>query len=244
MTFRIDQILLISKEAPVSSREHIPVARIHVSGTGKITTVPDVAYLAIGIVTSGATASEASQANAVKGTAVKAVLETVGIPERAIKTKRVALTPTYVYPQAKPGKTAEPRKLVGYEASTTIDVTITDLPVLGKLFDEVARAGAVATDALEFALQDREAHELAALTLAGKHARANAEAVAAGLGVSLGALSEAEASVDGVRPRDTRWDYGAAASLRRQAFEPPPTPVSPGELTVSAQVHATFAIAA
>ena len=228
----------------MSSRNQTPSPRIHVSGAGRITTIPDVAYLAIGVVTAAETASEASHANAVKGSAVKAVLETVGIPERAIKTKRVALIPTYVYPQAKPGKTAEPRKLVGYEASTTIDVTITDLPVLGRLFDEVARVGAVVTDALEFALQDREAHELAALTLAGKHARANAEAVAAGLGVSLGALSEAEASVDGVRPRDTRWDYGAAASLRRQPFEPPPTPVSPGELTVSAQVRASFDIAA
>jgi len=227
----------------MSSRRQTPLAHIHVSGTGRITTISDVAYLAIGIVTSGETASEASQANAAKGTAVKAALDSVGVPARAIKTKRVALTPTYVYPQAKPGETAEPRKLVGYEAAATIDVTITDLSVLGKLFDAVARAGAVATDALEFALQEREVHEMAALTLAGKNARASAEAVAAGLGVSLGALTNAAASVDGLRPRDTRWEYSALASLQSRQNDPPTTPVSPGELTVTAQVEATFTIA-
>ncbi len=240
MTVLSDQIIVISKEAPMSSRKQTPVASIHVSGTGRITTIPDVAYLAIGIVTSGETASEASQANAAKGTAVKAALESVGVPARAIKTKRVALTPTYVYPQAKPGETAEPRRLVGYEAAATIDVTITDLPVLGKLFDAVARAGAVATDALEFAIQEREVHELAALTLAGKNARASAEAVAAGLGVSLGGLTNAAASVDGEHQFVRRRNYALAASLQYRQSEPPTTPVSPGELTVSAHVEATF----
>jgi uncharacterized protein YggE len=96
---------------------------------------------------------------------------------------------------------------------------------------------------LEFALQEREVHEMAALTLAGKNARASAEAVAAGLGVSLGALTNAAASVDGLRPRDTRWEYSALASLQSRQNDPPTTPVSPGELTVTAQVEATFTIA-
>jgi uncharacterized protein YggE len=203
-----------------------------------------VAYLAIGIVTSGEIASEASRANAAKGPAVKAALEAVGIPERAMKTKRVALAPCYVYPQSKRGQSAEPRKLVGYEAVATIDVTITDLPVLGQLFDAVVRTGASATDALEFALQEREAHVLAALTLGGKHARANAEAVAAGLGVSLGALRGARASVDQEHPRDLRRGYVHPLVLQDGVHEPLPTPVSPGKLAISAHVAASFGIAA
>ncbi len=110
-----------------------------------------MAYLAFGLRTSGETASDAGRANAVKGAAVAAAPGSLSIRERAIKTTQVGRAPTYAYSQAKPGKTAEPPKVVARVATTSIYVTISDLSRVGKVIDAVVKAGADTTNGLTFA---------------------------------------------------------------------------------------------
>ncbi len=228
------------------SRDHVPSApTIRISGESSITTTPDVAKFVTVVGSTGETASDASWANAVKCAAVTSALSASGVPERAVRTNRLVLSPTYVYPQAKAGKPAEPPRVVGNQAATSIEVTLSDLTLIGTVIDNVIKAGADATDGLVFALLDRAPHELAALTQAAASARARAEAVAAGLGVALGPIIGADGHTNNLDVREDRWrsaDYASLAQTVRP--EPPTTPVPPGELTISASVTATFGIAA
>ena len=228
------------------SRNDVPSApTIRISGESSITTTPDVAKFVIVVRSSGETASDASRANAVKGTAVTSALAASGVPERAVRTNRVVLSPTYVHPQAKAGKPAEPPRVVGYQAATSIEVTLSDLTLIGTVIDDVIKAGADATDGLVFAVQDRAPHELAALTQAAASARARAAAIAAGLGVALGPIIDADGRTTNLDVREDRWRSANYASLAQTVRpELPTTPVSPGELTISASVTATFGIAA
>jgi uncharacterized protein YggE len=82
--------------------------------------------------------------------------------------------------------------IVGYTASNTVEVTTTDLSIIGRLIDTANQAGANNVGNLSFSLQNPEPVMEQALGLAAKQAQAHANAIAAGLGAKTGVVISAQ----------------------------------------------------
>ena len=94
---------------------------LSVNGQGIAKAAPDEASFSSGVVAQGPTAREALAANSRAMNAVFATLKRSGIPDKAIQTSNLSLSPQYQ--QCKPN-VACPQKIVGYEVSNTVSVTV------------------------------------------------------------------------------------------------------------------------
>jgi uncharacterized protein YggE len=156
------------------------------SGQASISAKPDQARLNVGVITQAATAQDAASQNATQVAAVLAQLQVILGSSADIKTVGYSLSAVYRYPQG------APPVLTGYSASNTVQVTMTDLSLIGRTIDAASQSGANSVQGLQFGLQDEEPVRQQALGLAAKQAKAHAQAIAAGLGASLGAVVSAQ----------------------------------------------------
>jgi uncharacterized protein len=213
---------------------------IRVSGTGEVRATPDVAHLDLAVETTGATARAAGEENARAMDRVIRALVAAGVARADIQTRGYSLFPEYAQPDRPPmprpgaGAAEQQPRIVGYRASNTVTVRTGDVARVGALIDAGLGAGANRLGALRFSLRDAEAAQNQAIREAAERARRTAEAMAAALGVRLGAIVEATTDADVVRP--------FAQFERAQMMDVAATPVEPGEQTVSATVAVVFAI--
>jgi len=149
-------------------------------------------------------------------------------------TTRYTIEPRYE--TARPGEPREPR-ITGYVARNEVQVESRRIDRVGALIDAAIAARANRVSGLQFSLSKRAESLRTAIEKAGADARAQAESVARGLGVRLkGVLSATTATAPIVSAR--RFEALAMAGEARQA----PTPIEPGELTVSATLQVTYEI--
>jgi uncharacterized protein YggE len=163
----------------------ITSSSIQAIGSATIAVNPDQFQLDVGVVTQSATAQDAGQQNATLTTtvlnALKGVLGTAG----TIQTISYSVSPRYSTTQ---GQTS---MIVGYTASNTVEVTSTDLSLIGRLIDTANQAGANSVGNLSFGLQNPEPVMEQALGQAAKQAEAHANAIATGLGTKTGTVISA-----------------------------------------------------
>ena len=161
---------------------------IATTGTATITLPPDRALVRIGIATRAATASAASAPN---GPLVQRVQDTLralnlsGPPVRAIS---LGVTPNYDFQRG--------RQLIDYEARTTLEVVLNDVPALGRLLDAVLGAGATDISSIVFQSDSTPVARRRALATALANAREDAEAIARAAGGRLGPLRLATTNPD------------------------------------------------
>src|SRR3990172_8680676 len=110
---------------------------IIVSGTGKVTTLPDEASIQVSVENDAATAAEALDANSKDTQKVLDRLKAEGIADKAIETANVVVYPNRYYDQQ-----SGQEKTTGYRAQNTVTVTFDDLSVIGDVFAAVIEAGA------------------------------------------------------------------------------------------------------
>jgi uncharacterized protein YggE len=191
---------------------------IQATGSATIPVNPDQAKLAVGVVTQGATAQDAGQQNATLTTtvlnALKGVLGTAG----SIQTISYSISPRYSTTQG------QPSVIIGYTASNTVEVTTTDLSIIGRLIDTANQAGANSVGNLSFGLQNPEPYVEQALGQAAKQAQAHANAIATGLGAKTGVVMAAQEG-SSVTP-----------ILAGGALAATSTPILTGTVSVSANV--------
>jgi len=197
---------------------------VRATGDATLSVKPDQAKINVGVVTQANTAQEASTQNATQVDAVlnrlRQVLGAVG----EMKTIGYSLTANYKYPQG--GGTPT---LTGYTASNTVEVTTSDLSLIGKVIDTATQAGANNVGGLQFTVKDAESLRAVALAMAARQARAHAEGIATGLGIRLGAVITAqEGAVVSVQPLATQATTSAGAS----------TPIETGTV----EIHATVTV--
>jgi hypothetical protein len=198
-----------------------PVRHIRAFGEGVISVRPDVAKINVSVITQAPTAEQAAAENAALATAVNDAL-TGKFRGAEIRTLRYTLSPDYRNPA--PG---QPAVIAGYTATNTIEITTGDLTVIGQIIDTAIAAGAARVDGLRLTLKNEDPARSEALRLAGRNARAKADAIALGVGVQLGRVIAAE---EGVSYRPVELDTRTVAAA--------PTPIEPGML----QVHATITL--
>lgn len=200
---------------------------IRAVGDATVSVPPDQVKIDIGVTTQASTAQEASTQNANQVSVVLAQLRQLLGLNADIKTINYSVTPNYRFPQG--GGTPT---LVGYTANNTIEVTLSDVSLSGKVIDTATQGGATTVSGLRFGLKDDQPVRAQALRQAAVQARAHADAIASGLGVRTGAvISAEEGAVVNIQPR-----LGAAAPAAQ-------TPVEPGTLDVHATVTLEVEIA-
>ena len=192
---------------------------IQAIGSATISVNPDQAQITVGVVTQSATAQDTGQQNATLTTTVLNALKGVLGSEGTTQTISYSISPRYNTTQ---GQTSV---IVGYTASNTVQVTTTDLSLIGRLIDTANQAGANSVGNLNFGLQNPEPYAEQALNQAAKQAQAHANAIAAGLGAKTGVVISAQEG------------YTATPVLVSGVLSATPTtPIQTGTVSVTASV--------
>ena len=209
--------------APTNGSEILPHT-LTVSATGKVTVVPDVARVYLGVSLIKPTVKEARDAAATAMTNVIAAVKALGIAEADIQTSGLSLYARYAEGSS--------TKIVGYSISEQIQVTVRDLDKAGDVIDTATAKGATDVNGISFEIADQAKAQDAARAAAVTAARASGLAMASAGNVTLGAVvSIADASAP------TPIYYGAGAAAPAADVR---TPVQPGTQEVTAVVTVIF----
>ena len=204
--------------------------RITVVGEGRVLSVPDIAYVTLGVSEEARTAGEALAAMSIAGEAILARVAAAGIEPRHVQTSGLNLWPVHDHSsQGRP-------KVVGFAASTEYTIRVDDLEGLGGLLDEIVSAGANQLNGVRFDVSDPRPMEDAARRDAVLDARAKAELFADAAGVTLGEVVTLDEIVSGGRPMPMM-------EMRMMDAASDGVPLAEGEVAVEARVTMVFAIA-
>jgi uncharacterized protein len=201
---------------------------LSISGSAEQRITPDTASLSIGVVVQSPTANEASTENAALMNAVISELRNIGLQENEIQTSYVSIQPVYNY-------TGTPT-IVAYSASNSVQVTTKMLDNVSAIIDRSTTAGANQIGGITFSVSDERQQTLRneLFQIAVADARSKADELASGLGVTIVDVQTASVS-----------DIGSAQPIYREAAVAEaavPTPVLPGETTVSISVQVTYIV--
>jgi hypothetical protein len=208
---------------------------IAVVGQGEVKATPDLVRLSFAVETTAARAGDAVAENARRAAAVTAAVKAQLDAKDTITSTRYALEPRYE--PVKPGEPREPH-ISGYVARNEVQVETHKVDAAGALVDAATGAGANRVSGLEFALAQRAQALGTAIEKAGADARAQAEHVAAGLGVRLRDVLQATISSSPMPMPRPRYDMMAMAAPEARVQ----TSIEPGELTVAATLQVTYEI--
>ena len=151
-------------------------------GQGNVSVQPDQAQIDFSVTTTATTAQSASSQNATQVSTLIAALQALLGSTGNTQTIGYSLSPNYNYPQG-----GNPM-LTGYTASNTIQVSASDLSMVGTIIDTGVQAGATNVQSLQFSLKNPDPATQQALTAATAQAKAHASAMAAGVGMHIGAV--------------------------------------------------------
>ena len=207
---------------------------IWVNGTGKVSTVPDIVDLRLGIEAQSASVAEAQTQAAEAMNKVMAALTTNGIAEKDIQTQRFSIRQV-----TKWDRETEEEVVTGYRVTNTVVAKIRDIDKTGNIIDAVASAGGDLTriDNISFSVEDPSEYYEEARGKAIADAKDKAEQLAKLAGVKLGKATyvSESTSVPRVYPE---------IEVEMAAFKAAPaaTPISPGEAEISLTVQVGYAI--
>jgi uncharacterized protein YggE len=222
---------LLILTAPPALADGAPAQRLlTVSGSGEVRAAPDRAELSTGVVTRERSAAAALAGNARAMNAVFETLKHAGAPEKDIQTSNFQVLPQYA--AEKPG-TSAPQRIVGYEVSNTVNVTVEGLDKLGPTIDALVAAGSNQIDGPSFSIADPKPLLAKAREEAVKDAVARAQAYAHAAGVTLGPIAAI-------------YEGGGATTIqpagRMMSMLKSPTPIAAGEESVAATVSISWEI--
>ncbi len=215
--------------SPALGQTSMSSPQIIAMGTGEAIVIPDRATVILAVETRAPTASAAAAANARLQQNVIAAVVGKGVPGEQIRT-----TGYNVYPNERHSPEGQ-RTLLGYIARNSIVVSLDRIDQVGPVIDAALGAGANVVSNLQFHSSKYEEARRTALQEAVRQAKADAEALAAAAGGTLGTVIEVQTS-DGGGPRPM---YEMAAMNRAVAQD---TPIVAGEQKVTVTVTTRWAL--
>jgi uncharacterized protein len=199
---------------------------VRATGQASASAQPDRAVVNAGVITKAKTADEAASQNATQVESVLVDVRGVLGPAAEIRTLSYSLNPNYIHSS---GRTPV---LDGYTASNTVEITIENLSLIGKVIDAAIGGGATNMQGLRFTVKDPEPLRQKALGLAAKQALANAAAIADGLDREVGDVLVASQGSNPVYVQTEFRDLAAGAGST--------TPIETGLV----EIHATVTVEA
>ena len=171
---------------------------IMVSGEGKVSASPDIATVSFTSSENAATASAAQDAAAKDTNAALAALKKFQIADKDIQTSSYNVYPRYSQPQPcvytgasvsggmmVPPCAATESKVIGYTASQSITVKVRALDSVGAVVTALGKAGVTNINGPDFTIDNPDAVQAEARSLAIADARTQANTLARELGVRI-----------------------------------------------------------
>ncbi len=178
-------LFLVGDPRPESRQEAAqqPAARsVTVVGEGEVRVRPDLVRITFGVLTYGASASEAEALNLASAEGVREALVRAGLPEASLTVSGPLLSVSTV----QDGTGAA--RIGGFRAHSRIHGSVTDLRRVQAAIDAALTAGATSVDEVVYTLRDPEAARQAAMRNALANARERATALVRATGRRLGEL--------------------------------------------------------
>jgi uncharacterized protein YggE len=198
------------------------------TGTGEVQLSPDRATVMLGVQSRATTVAQATADNSRRQRAIIDTLRALGLGSDQIATVNFNVSPEMQYlPNQSP-------KVTGYVVTNMVRASLRRIEDVGRTIDAALARGANEVSGIEFTSSRADSARRAAIADAVAHARADAEAMARAAGGSLGQLLELVSGVEPIRPFE-------ATMARARVAAAAPTPIEPGQLTVSATVTARWA---
>jgi len=207
---------------------------VWVTGQGRVSAVPDIATLRLGIEAEKASVAEAQTLAAEAMDRVMAALTANGVAENDIQTQYLSIQRVTRW-----DRITEEEVVVGFRVTNIVTAKIRDIDKTGSIIDAVAEAGGDLTrvDSISFSIDDPSDYYEEAREEAMADAKAKAEQLAELGDVTLGKptyISEG-AQAWPVTPRYMPGiEYAEEEAVQ--------TPISPGEIELSLTVQVAYAI--
>jgi len=204
---------------------------IWINGVGKVTAVPDLAILTLGVEVQAPMVEQAQAKAALDMETIMQSLKDNGIADTDIATQYYSIYTVKYWDDGR-------EILVGYRVTNTVTVKIRILEEAGLIIDDAVRAGgdSIRINNIGFTIEDTETYYEQARELAMENAYAKASQLANLADINLGnptyigegSFYSPISYYDDVRALE---DGGAAT-----------TPISSGELTISLTVQVVYSI--
>jgi len=152
---------------------------ISIQAEGKVTALPDIAMISIGVQTEKKTVAEAQQVNSTKMNAIIDKLQQLGIAKEDIQTTNYSIYPTYDYPNGQ-------QVARGYQINQSVDVKVRKLDSISEILAAAGTLGANQVGGVTFTIDDPEALRQQARLKGLEAAKKKAQDLAAAAGVKLG----------------------------------------------------------
>ncbi|HHF2903730.1 TPA: oxidative stress defense protein [Vibrio diabolicus] len=155
-------------------------SHVTTTGYGEVIATPDMATFSVKVVDTTMTAEQAKQSVDKTVEQFLKNLSDAGLSKDNVTSSNLYLAPQYHYPKS--GKA----ELVGYRASRSIDVTVTDLKNLNQYLDMALEAGINQVDNIQLKVSNQAEYQQKARMAAIQDAREKAASLATGFEKKLG----------------------------------------------------------
>ena len=220
--------LMSCSAAFAAPQQETPRPTLSVDGQGTGTAAPDMATVTIGVTTQGKDAAKAQNDNAWVSNQIQAAVRGLGIAEKDIQTRNYSFYPNY--------STDKDRRneVTGYTVNNSVIVVVRDIKLTGKVIDAALNNGANDINSLDFSASDTKAVRKVALLNAVQDARDKADIIAKGLGKRIVGIQNVSESTGYIETR--RFGGNMLMAVAKDAA----TPIAPGSLSLTANVHIDF----
>jgi hypothetical protein len=205
---------------------------IVVSGEGKVSVVPDVATVSLGIEAEDTTVTTAQNQATTAMEMVMVALTDNGVAEEDIQTQYFN-----IYRVTRWDDETWQEIVIGYRVSNTVSVKIKEMENIGSIIDAVVQAGGDLTrvNGINFSVEDPSIYYEEAREEAMADAQAKAEALAELGGVRLGKP---------IHIAENSYQPGTiyVSGVRVDEAMDSETPISPGETEITLNIQVTYDI--
>jgi uncharacterized protein YggE len=207
---------------------------IWVNGQGKVTAIPDVANVSLGIEAQATTVSEAQAEAASAMDKVMNALTKNGVAKKDIQTQYFNISKITRWDDKN-----QQEVVLGYRVTNTVAAKIRDIEKTGTIIDAAALAGGDLTriNSIYFSIDDPTDYHKEARDKAMADANNKAEQLANLSGVKLGKSTYISENLYFPPPI-----YRGAPMMEGAAVPAPATPISPGEMEVTLSVQVVYSI--
>ena len=213
---------------------------ITVSGHGEAFAVPNIATLSFSVEKTAKTVADAQTQVTTLMNDVLATLKTNGIAEKDIKTTSYDVSPKYEYQSSICNiNNCAPSKqiLLGYTVTNSVQVKVRAIDNAGSILGLLGQKNVTNISGLQFSVENDSAIKTEARNKAIAEARAQAESIAKGLGVSLTRITSFSETSNVPRP----MYYAKDMMVSNEASAPTPS-IAIGENKASADVSISYEI--
>ncbi|MCH1625482.1 SIMPL domain-containing protein [Ferdinandcohnia quinoae] len=199
---------------------------LKLTGEGSVSANPDMSTITLGVITENENLTTAQQENNQKVASVIHSLSALGIQKENIKTVDYRVEMVYDYENSK-------QTLRGYRVIHMLQITNNDLARTGMIVDTAIKNGANSVTSIDFSVKNPQNYYSQALALALNNAQAKATALANEMGVKVNIIPILVQEVSQMPPP---MPFQATMFAKSEAA----TPIQPGELKITATIHAHF----